>query len=90
MSFIETVPIHRTDCNLKPINVEVNKELRIGKTIVEKAVDAKEEVEKALNECKKLGIIGTVQEVRVTLKEKEKDGKTKTDKTRQSESPENT
>jgi len=66
--------------------------LRISEPIVKKAVEAKEEVEKALNKCKKLGIIGTVQEVRVTLKEKEpkKEVKTKTDKTKQPESPENT
>ncbi|MEI6380677.1 MAG: type I-U CRISPR-associated protein Cas7 [Cyanobacteriota bacterium ELA615] len=92
LSFIETVPIHRTDCNLKPINVEVNKELRISEPIVKKAIEAKEEVEKALNKCKNLGIIGTVQEVRVTLKEKEpkKEDKTKTDKTKQPESPKTT
>jgi CRISPR-associated protein Csb1 len=90
LSFIETVPIHRTDCNLQPINVEINKPLTIGKTEVKKAVEAKTEVEKALNQCKKLGIIGAVQEVQVTLKEKKKDNKAKPDKSKQPEFPENT
>lgn len=70
LSFIETVPMHRTDCILTPIEVEINKPLTVGEIDVKKAIEAKTAVEKALDDCKKLGIIGTVQEVTVTLKEK--------------------
>ena len=70
LSFIETVPMHRTDCNLQVIDVEINKPLEIGKQVVAKSIDAKAAVEKALQDCQKSGILGAVQEVSVTLKEK--------------------
>ena len=70
LSFIETVPMHRTDCNLQVIDVEINKPLTIGNTDVKTAAAAKTAVETALAECKKLGMIGSVTEVSVTLKEK--------------------
>ncbi len=70
LSFIETVPMHRTDCNLQVVEVEINKPLKIDNTEVKKALEAKVAVDQALAECKKLGIIGSVKEVSVTLKEK--------------------
>ncbi len=70
LSFIETVPMHRTDCNLQVIDVEINKPLNVGGQNISKSTEAKAAVEKALEDCQKLGILGTVQEVSVTLKEK--------------------
>ena len=70
LSFIETVPMHRTDCNLQVLDVEINKPLKIGETEVKQASAAQVAVRFALDECKKLGIIGAVQEVTVTLKDK--------------------
>jgi CRISPR-associated protein Csb1 len=70
LAFIETVPMHRTDCNLQVIEVEINKPLKIGDQEVTKSIEAKTAVEQALKDCQKLGILGSVQEVSVTLKEK--------------------
>jgi CRISPR-associated protein Csb1 len=70
LSFIETVPMHRTDCNLQVVDVEINKPLKIGETEVKRASEAKTVVTEILDECKQLGIIGAVQEVSVTLKDK--------------------
>jgi CRISPR-associated protein Csb1 len=70
LAFIETVPMHRTDCNLQVIDVEINKPLKIGDQEVTKSTEAKAAVEQALKDCQKLGILGSVQEVSVTLKEK--------------------
>lgn len=90
LSFIETVPMHRADCNLQVIEVEINKPLKIGDTEAKKALEARVAVEKALADCKKLGIIGSVQEVSVTLKEKpaaEKSPKAKSSKNSPAEAP---
>jgi CRISPR-associated protein Csb1 len=70
LSFIETVPMHRTDCNLRAVDVEINKPLQVGDTEIKQAGEAKAAVEAALQDCRRLGILGTVQEVSVTLKEK--------------------
>jgi CRISPR-associated protein Csb1 len=70
LAFIETVPMHRTDCNLQVLDVEINKPLKIGETEVKRASEAHAAVRSALDECKKLGMIGSVQEVTVTLKDK--------------------
>jgi CRISPR-associated protein Csb1 len=72
LAFIETVPMHRTDCNLQVIDVEINKPLKIGDREVTKSTEAKTAVEQALKDCQKSGILGSVQEVSVTLKEKTK------------------
>jgi CRISPR-associated protein Csb1 len=72
LAFIETVPMHRTDCNLQVIDVEINKPLKIGDREVKTSTEAKGVVEQALKDCHKLGILGSVQEVSVTLKEKPK------------------
>jgi CRISPR-associated protein Csb1 len=72
LAFIETVPMHRTDCNLQVMDVEINKPLKIGDTEVKTSAAAKSAVEQALKDCQKLGILGAVQEVSVTLKEKPK------------------
>ena len=90
LSFIETVPMHRTDCNLQVLEVEINKPLKIGGTEVKKALEARDAVEKALAECKKSSIIGSVKEVSVTLKEKsaaEKPPKVKPSKNSPVEAP---
>lgn len=76
--FIETVPMHRTDCNLQVMDVEINKPLKVGDVEVKTSADAKTAVEKAIKDCQELGILGSVKEVSVTLKEKvvkEKPGK---------------
>lgn len=70
LSFIETVPMHRTDCNLQVMDVEINKPLKIGEIEVKQAIEAKNTVNQLLGECQKLGIIGSVKEVSVTLKDK--------------------
>ncbi len=75
LSFIETVPMHRTDCNLQVVDVEINKPLKIGNVEIKRAIGAAEAVKSALDECKQLGIIGAVKEVSVTLKEKTPDKK---------------
>lgn len=78
LSFIETVPMHRTDCNLQVTEVEINKPLKVGDDEVKTAAAAKDTVIKALKDCQKLGILDSVQEVTVTLKEKiEKTSKAK-------------
>lgn len=70
LTFIETVPMHRTDCNLQVTDVEINKPLKVGEQEVTQSIEAKAAVEQALQDCQKLGILGSVQEVSVTLKEK--------------------
>jgi CRISPR-associated protein Csb1 len=70
LAFIETVPMHRTDCNLQVTDVEINKPLKIGDREVKTSTEAKGAAEQALKDCHKLGILGSVQEVSVTLKEK--------------------
>ncbi len=70
LSFIETVPMHRTDCNLRVLEVELNKPLKVGDAEIKQAVEAKTAVETALKDCRKVGVLGTMKEVSVTLKEK--------------------
>jgi hypothetical protein len=70
LAFIETVPMHRTDCNLKVLEVDISKPLSVGDVEVNTSTDAKTAVEKALKDCQKSGIVGSMQEVSVTLKEK--------------------
>jgi CRISPR-associated protein Csb1 len=89
LSFIETVPMHRTDCNLQVTDVEINKPLKVGDKEVTTAAGAKTAVEEAIKDCQKLGISGSVQEVSVTLKEKiEKATKGKPGKNQPTETPE--
>jgi CRISPR-associated protein Csb1 len=70
LAFIETVPMHRTDCNLQVMDVEINRPLTVDDQELKTSAEAKTKVEKALKDCQKLGILGDVQEVSVTLKEK--------------------
>jgi CRISPR-associated protein Csb1 len=72
LAFIETVPMHRTDCNLQVIDVEINQPLTVGEQELKTSAAAKVAVEEAIKDCQKSSILGAVQEVSVTLKEKSK------------------
>ncbi|WP_373538861.1 type I-U CRISPR-associated RAMP protein Csb1/Cas7u [Chamaesiphon sp.] len=67
LKFIETVPIHRVDCSLQVVDVRVNQPLKVGEIELNRSVDAKKIVEDLLLECRKDGIIGNVETVKVTL-----------------------
>jgi CRISPR-associated protein Csb1 len=70
LKFIETVPIHRVDCSLKVVDVQLNQALKVGDTELDRSADAKEIVEELLLQCHKSGIIGNIETVRVTLDRK--------------------
>lgn len=72
LAFIETVPMHRTDCNLQVMDVEINKPLKVGEQELKTSEEAKNAVDQAIKACQELGILGASQEVTVTLKEKPK------------------
>ncbi|WP_373545317.1 type I-U CRISPR-associated protein Cas7 [Chamaesiphon sp.] len=70
LKFIETVPIHRVDCSLKVIDVQLNQPLKVGEIELNRSADAKKIVEDLLLECRKDGIIGDVETVKITLDRK--------------------
>lgn len=72
LTFLETVPMHRSDCNMVVKSVDVNQDL-VAKT----AKDAAEQVQSAIVEAIKAGVLGTTQTVTVKLQEKKPEKKAK-------------
>lgn len=70
LKFIESVPSHRVDCNLKVSSVELNRPFKIGNTELNRSAEAKEIVEGLLKKCSEAGIIGSVETVTVELNHK--------------------